>query len=758
MYTWIFERAICPWALDGRLYRFCLLRRPALLACFFPRLLGLLLSLFSEKAGNTLRWGFLNKVPPELIARFWQKRGKRLPALKAASGQVWLTRLPAAAVGPLAEQAEAKLYAGSDWRELARQADVREGQRFADAWPPRIRTGGKVTYVLGRRLISSASEYLFRRLFRGLYTFLVLLFMGVGLGLLSLYFAAGSYKLEMVKTYFAVPLIPLLNILPVILLVFLLYSLFNRVHLAFFFSAFLVLGFSFADYFKLSLRNDPLFFSDLAYASEGGGMAIARYGLALNWKMLAAVLVCVLGILFARLLAKGVMRSGRLRCIGFLLLCLAAFFGVKRVYFSQSIYEATANNVLVSPWSATGQFVSRGFIYPFLHSIKDAKRTVPEGYSPAAARELLEAYTDEDMPEEKKVHIVSLMLEAYNDFSKFGVPTLSDSVYGPMHELEARSYHGELITNIFAGGTVDTEWGFLTGFSSASDFRADTNSYVRYLKEQGYYAEGGHPCYDWFYNRKNVNRYLGFDEYYFYENKYGAIDGSIIRDDLFIPDIYDMLKAHLDSSDAPYFSFSVTYQNHGPYDAETYWYKTDPVVNEGYTEAEFNILRNYFAGVENTGKNVVALADQIEALDEPVVLIVFGDHNPWMGNDNSVYKRLGVDFDFRTTEGFCNYYCTPYLIYANAAAKEALGFDFVGEGPRISPCFLMNLFFRLAGLKGNRYMQLASDMMDASPLVHTYKLYWEKGGVTEAPGPSITEALRRFFIAQYYWRWTSPGK
>ena len=40
----------------------------------------------------------------------------------------------------------------------------------------------------------------------------------------------------------------------------------------------------------------------------------------------------------------------------------------------------------------------------------------------------------------------------------------------------------------------------------------------------------------------------------------------------------------------------------------------------------------------------------------------------------------------------CNYYCTPYLIHANEAARDALGFDFVGEGPKISPCFLMNLF------------------------------------------------------------------
>ena len=70
----------------------------------------------------------------------------------------------------------------------------------------------------------------------------------------------------------------------------------------------------------------------------------------------------------------------------------------------------------------------------------------------------------------------------------------------------------------------------------------------------------------------------------------------------------------------------------------------------------------------------------------------------------------------------------------------------------------MNLFFRLAGLDGNRYMQAANDMMDASPLVHTYKLFWQNDAVTEAPNEKIREAYRRFRIAQYYWRWTSPDK
>ena len=67
---------------------------------------------------------------------------------------------------------------------------------------------------------------------------------------------------------------------------------------------------------------------------------------------------------------------------------------------------------------------------------------------------------------------------------------------------------GNLLTNIFAGGTVDTEWGFLTGYSQHQDFTKATDSYVWYFDRQGYQTRGGHPGFGWFYDRENVNQYL----------------------------------------------------------------------------------------------------------------------------------------------------------------------------------------------------------------------------------------------------------
>ena len=97
----------------------------------------------------------------------------------------------------------------------------------------------------------------------------------------------------------------------------------------------------------------------------------------------------------------------------------------------------------------------------------------------------------------------------------------------------------------------------------------------------------------------------------------------------------------------------------------------DYIVNNDLDEASRNILANYLGSVMDTQEHLSELVDALRESDEPVVLIVFGDHKPWLGNGNSVYEALGVNLDTSTEEGFYNYWSTRYLIWANDAAKEA---------------------------------------------------------------------------------------
>ncbi|MFK5283635.1 hypothetical protein ACI3PL_29080, partial [Lacticaseibacillus paracasei] len=77
---------------------------------------------------------------------------------------------------------------------------------------------------------------------------------------------------------------------------------------------------------------------------------------------------------------------------------------------------------------------------------------------------------------------------------------------------------GQLTTTIFGGGTIDTERKVLTGFSDMSPINGMTNSFVHYFNEQNYITRFMHPGDAWFYNRQNIDRYLGFQKTLFRDN------------------------------------------------------------------------------------------------------------------------------------------------------------------------------------------------------------------------------------------------
>ena len=112
-----------------------------------------------------------------------------------------------------------------------------------------------------------------------------------------------------------------------------------------------------------------------------------------------------------------------------------------------------------------------------------------------------------------------------------------------------------------------------------------------------------------------------------------------------------------------------------------------------------------------------------------------------------------MDLDFSTEEGFYNYYSTRYLIWANDAAKEALDRDFTGQGPTISPNFLMNEVFRQCGWDGNAFMQATQQVMDQVPVINTPTgLYVEGGRLTAALTPEGQALVDDYHMLQYYWR------
>lgn len=580
----------------------------------------------------------------------------------------------------------------------------------------------------------------------------VLFVLGIFLSMGSLFFSSGSYGIAMYKSYFDNIWIFILNTLPIILGLYLLFYLTKRIWISFSFISLVVVVLTFINYFKVMFRDDTLLMEDLKLFFEMKNM-IGQYKIELNLDMfiwIILIVLCSIGTYFLREISQNMNLKEQI--VGVVIVLLVSIVFINNVLFNETYYEKTKNEELINRWGATQQFISRGFVYPFLYSSIDSKMKIPEDYNLREAKKVLDTLETDDIPENKKVNVIAIMLEAFADFSGYEQISFSqeNNPYEEYKEIEKNSYYGKLITNIFAGGTVSTERRFITGADVLPSLRKNVPSYARYFDEQGYRVEGSHPCYQWFYNRININENLGFEKYDFYENRYSDLaDGEIASDDILFAELYRDLMKSIDANQL-YFNFSVTYQNHGPYGTAD-WYGIPYVENKKfYKDEEYNILNNYFGGIKSTGIELQKFINTIDSLESPTVVIAFGDHKPWLGDGNSVYEMLDIKFDLQTEEGIENYYSTPYFIHANNSAKSVLGNEFVGKGPTISPNYLMNEFFKLANWGGPSFMKVANQIKKYIPIV-TNGIFYENRKYTNELSEEGQKKWDEYKNIEYYY-------
>lgn len=358
--------------------------------------------------------------------------------------------------------------------------------------------------------------------------------------------------------------------------------------------------------------------------------------------------------------------------------------------------------------------------------------------------------------EDRGISVVSIMLEAFCDLSIYETLGQYEGVqdaYSIWHQLEAESLSGTLVTNSFGGGTVNTEWSYLTGLPDYDTYTYNTDSYVWYLRGQGYTTQGSHPGYAEFYDRVTVTHYLGFETYRFGENYYSQFispaDAFWRSDDILVDGVLNDLEGAF-SLGNEVFSHSITYQNHGPYDvAKDMSNPAIPETDELSDETR-GIIQSYLNGLIHTQNELLRLTEELDEMPEPVVLLLFGDHKPWLGNNYSCYIDADISFDQSTDEGVTNYFSTPYLIWANQAAKDQLGEVETGEGPTISPCFLMNQLFQFCGWEEPAVMEISSEMMAVTPVILQSGRYLFEGTFVEKlPSPYDSQMAEYLALHRY---------
>ena len=595
-----------------------------------------------------------------------------------------------------------------------------------------------------------------------------------GITLLALWCQPNALR-SVLSVFRAQPLLIVLNALPVGLVLLAFACLFRNVFFGAAITNFLVCALSIANRIKIEVRDEPVFPRDFALLKEVG-QAMNSYTISYP----VAAIAVVVGIT-ALLVTLGVFIGGqpfplaRLRgWLGRLLGCaasIAVLAGlIVTVYASNDLYNSfRVSNAYYIP----SVFNELGFPYCFCHQFTTYPVDRPEGFSRSEAEAWESAPSTAGQG--KDVHVVMVMNEAFSDLTDSPAFDYGeeDDPLSNLHALEAdpHALSGHLVVPGFAGGTANTEFDVLTGIqtnalsaSTTSSFRVvnrNLESLFRVFDADGYATSFFHPGDDWFYNRENVYRWLGAERTLF-ADEMEAVEykGRWVTDDY----MSDLITNELDSAVSAgelLFHYTTTIQNHMSYTADKYGegYEFPPVpLTISVSDEVETMLRVYAEGVRAADAMLGRLVDTFSAQEEPVVLVYFGDHLPYLGDNQLGYQALGLtqeaDWDALRS------YETPYVIWANDAAAETLDWDAAVEAldlpETISASFLGAAVLELTG-RGEEtpWFAFLNALRRVSPVVQKQTCVLADGSTVSpldagAVPDALEDSLRQWRCWSYY--------
>lgn len=536
---------------------------------------------------------------------------------------------------------------------------------------------------------------------------IVLLFiLALGLTLVSFIFVQPIMTFEVLFRFLKAPLVILLNFLPIFSVLLILYFITRRVWSAFLIGIILVIAMGITNVSKIFYRQEVFKVVDFNLIGEATKMVQNNFRIHYP-RSTFLILFILLAIDFLIFKFRKFVVEKKARWIG-LGISFLIFFGVLKLTTHQKIYYNNEHSKAkgFNKWVTVESEKSHGMVYAFMHSFTELSIVPPVNYDKKYAKSLFEKYEDIDIPDDKKINIIAVMFESFNDFSKYDV-NFNIYPYDAYDRVKAMSVQGSLIVDVFGGGTVHTERTFVTGNYNQPIYNRPQNSYAWYFRSQGYNTIAMHPHMGGFYNRVTANKNIGYEEFYYDENYFNNHPSEIYPRpdrDLFEHILNDYSEKK--KTGKPYFNMTVTMQNHGPYPdtkAPREYIKSD------FDESTLNVVNNYFDGIRQSSEALEELLLSLKNDDEPIIVIAFGDHNPFLCENELGFDAMGVDVKSDTFNAYANKYRTPYIVWANDKAKEVTGDEFVGNGPTLSPQYLMVHILNRLGIGGPRYMQIKNN-------------------------------------------------
>lgn len=448
----------------------------------------------------------------------------------------------------------------------------------------------------------------------------------------------------------------------------------NRVRLGTDIWAFICVMFNIVNHFVYEFRGTPAMASDIA--TVGTALEVADgYKIQFNFYTTVALVMLFDFIMLGRVIkCEPVFKKVSHRLCGIAVMAIVSVTGFSQLVMTDMVSNRGLYLSLFNPMRSYQQY---GSIACFTRSIKLSVPEKPNGYSLKKVEEITSKYTSDTVdPNKKRPNVIAVINEAFSDPQVLGDIETNEDYMPFIHDLmkNGNCVSGTTYASIVGGQTANTEYEFLTGNSMAFlpkgtvafqlYLRHAMPSLVTELKREGYTGNSAtHLQKARNYNRDKAYPLLGFDKFYDYTNM--IVPFVKMRNNATDQCTYDNITHDYEqqrkSTDAPYFGYTMTIQNHSSYDVPFDNFDDKRIVVEN---ADAPDLGYYLSLIKYSDEMFENLINYYKNTNEPTVILLTGDHQPRI-HDESMDSITNGEWRNWNDEEMMRRYEVPFLIWAN---------------------------------------------------------------------------------------------
>lgn len=469
----------------------------------------------------------------------------------------------------------------------------------------------------------------------------------------------------------------------------------------------LTLIFLFVNDIKYSIMGIPIELTDVGYLNPDNmnmmGTATSSIGLWIIKSIIKAIVYILLGMIitvfdkYHNLKFNDLKKRVIIPIISIIILVVPFLFNNHiNNFVLKRIYTMTKSEILAAA-NIDQLYYEKGYFQGMYLDTLGNKFVLPDQYSKKNAQNAINDAVSKSSPSKwKKANVVVLLSETFSDPQRLNGVEYDRELMPNIksYEKDDDKIVTDLLVNPYGGTSVNSEFEVLTGASLSflnvgyigytqyynDNLKGKNQSLINEFNNNGYETMYLTPWGETSYRSKYVYSILGADKTIYGKDLKGKIKGTYYSDESLMNDIYDQLKTT--SKDNYKFIMAASGQNHFPYLDK---YKESDydvkIKSTKYDKEATEMFRSYAQGIYDADKALNLLYKKIQDLDTPTIVVMFGDHQPFMTKKDNTSDYLENSY-FNTDNENLNdirLHTTKAIILANFKLDTSDDLDFINS-------------------------------------------------------------------------------